>query len=154
MVHRHAANLRLATLPAIPTRLAVPKNTSPAIEVAYAGEPKFEPITNTNLQRAVNTSYDVIQFQGQFYLGFSGIWYVGPAPRGPWLVAEKVPDEIYAIPPGSPTYHVTQVTIKETSSDAVLFSYMPAYVTGVYVAYGIPYCGTGWYYPPYVYGRY
>ena len=65
-----------------------------------------------------------------------------------------MPDAIYKIPPDSPSYPVTQVTVYESTPTTVVYSYPPSYSTGVYVAYGVPWYGTGWYYPPYIYVPY
>ena len=95
----------------LPKRKSVALDAKPAIEVSYAGDPQFEPIEGTVVARAVNTGYDVIQFKDGYYLCYAGVWYASVAPIGPWLVAKHVPKEIYAIPPSSPSYHVTQVTV-------------------------------------------
>jgi hypothetical protein len=42
--------------------------------------------------------------------------------------------------------------VVETTPTTVVYSYPPAYTSNVYVVYGVPYYGTGWYYPPYIYG--
>src|SRR5262249_36941687 len=124
------------------------------VEVSYAGDPKFEPISGTNVSRAVNTSSDVILHNGQYYLCYAGIWYVGSAPTGPFTVATSVPEEIYKIPPSSPSYPVTQVTVAQTTPPGVFYTYPPSYSDRVWVVGGVPYYGTGWYSPPYCCGYY
>lgn len=138
----------------LPTTTEVALDAKPPIEVTYAGEPKFEPIPNTQVSRAVNSGYDIIQYGSDYYLVYAGIWYVASAPIGPWTVTTTVPAPIYAIPPSSPAYNVTQVTVVESTPTKVVYSYPPAYSSSVYVVYGVPYYGTGWYYPPYIYGGY
>jgi hypothetical protein len=146
---------RMAALEALlPTTKQVARDAEAPVEVTYAGEPRFEPIPDTEVSRAANSGYDVIQYGNVYYLCYSGIWYEANAPIGPWVVAAAVPDEIYAIPPSSPSYHVTQVTVAESSPTTVIYTYPPAYSSSVYVVYGVPYYGTGWYYPPYIYGPY
>lgn len=146
---------RMAALEAlVPTTKQVARDAEAPVEVTYAGEPRFEPIPDTEVSRAVNSGYDVIQYGDVYYLCYSGIWYEAAAPIGPWVVAAAVPDEIYAIPPSSPAYNVTQVTVAESTPTTVIYSYPPAYSSSVYVVYGVPYYGTGWYYPPYIYGPY
>src|SRR5262249_40789122 len=87
-----------------------PANTK--LTVTYAGDPKFEPITGTTLQYAVNTSYDVIKLSDTLYYScYSGIWFVAGSPSGPWTVASSVPSVIYTIPPNSPLYQDTCVYI-------------------------------------------
>ena len=138
----------------IPTKTKVAVGTKAPVEVSYIGEPKFEPITGTKVSRAVNSSNDVILFDGQYYLCYSGVWYVGAAPTGPFTVATAVPDEIYKIPPSSPSYQVTQVAVAESTPTEVVYTYPPSYSESVWVVWGVPYYGTGWYYPPYCCGYY
>ena len=61
---------------------------------------------------------------------------------------------IYEIPPDSPAYDTTQVKVASSTASAVTYTYPASYSSGVYVVYGVPYYGTGWYYPPYYYGGY
>jgi hypothetical protein len=146
---------RMAALEALlPAKAEVPRDAAPPIEVSFAGEPRFELVPETNVARAVNTGFDILQYEDQFYLLYAGVWYHAGAPTGPWTPADLVPGAIYAIPPSSPAYHVTQVTVVESTPTTVVYSYPPSYSSGVYVVYGVPYYGTGWYYPPYAYGFY
>ena len=124
----------------------------PAPEVAYAGEPRFEPISTTEVLRAINTSYDILEYKGQYYLCYEGIWYSAIASVGPWSVTADVPDAIYSIPPSSSAYHVTHVTVYESTPTKVVYTYPPSYTTSIYIVSGVPVYGTGWYYPPYIYG--
>ncbi|MGH8863033.1 MAG: hypothetical protein ACREVZ_00050 [Burkholderiales bacterium] len=138
----------------LPKRKAVTTDTRPAIEVSYAGEPQFVRIEDTVVSRAVNTGYDVLLFGSTYYLCYAGIWYNGVTPTGPWKIATNLPPEIYAIPPSSPSYHLTQVTVVETTETTVVYEQTPAYSSSVYVVYGVPWYGTGYYYYPYAYGYY
>lgn len=138
----------------LPKQKTVAMDAQPAITVSYAGEPKFEPIESTQVMRGVNTGYDVILFKNTYYLLYAGVWYTAVAPVGPWQVAMNVPPEIYSIPPSSPSYHVTQVTVVETTKTEVVYEQTPAYSSSVYVVYGVPWYGTGYYYYPYTYGYY
>ncbi|MEW6368394.1 MAG: hypothetical protein AB1714_27515 [Acidobacteriota bacterium] len=137
----------------IPQTAQVNKKEIKAPNVYYAGDkPDFKPIEGTSLTYAVNTGSEVIQYQGAYYLCYEAVWFVSGSPSGPWQVAETIPAEIYKIPPSSPVYHVTYVTVVEDdhSDDwvkvAVLAGYFGTIITADYVVWG-----TGWYYPPYVY---
>ncbi len=145
---------RTAALEAsLPTKTRVKKGSAPTVEVTYAGDPKFEPIPGTPVARAVNTGYDVLMYQNRFYLVYAAAWYVADAPTGPWGATADVPAAMYAIPPSSPAYAVTDVKpAKSTDDDDIEFSSTQAYAAGVIVAMGVAYYGTGWYYPPYLYG--
>ncbi len=119
-----------------------------APEVAYDGDPKFEPIEGTALQYAVNTAWQVIQVADQYFLVADGIWFVSDSPEGPWEVAREVPEQIYDIPASSPAHNVTYVYVKEDGPDYVWTGYTPGYVW-TFLAWGAIVYGSGWYYPPY-----
>jgi hypothetical protein len=138
----------------LPTRVTANVGDTPVVTVDFAGEPKFEPIAGTVVSRAVNTSFDVLQVDGRCYLLHAGVWYEAPTATGPWTVAAAVPDAIYTIPPSSPAYHMTQVTVASTTPETVTYSYPSSYSSSTYVVYGVPYYGTGWYYWPWIYDDY
>ncbi len=83
------------------------------------------------------------------------MWFVSFSAQGPWQLAQTVPQVIYTIPPSSPVYNVTYVTQVAASNGEVTASYtagyMGAFVMGAAVG-AIVASGTGYYYPPYVYG--
>jgi hypothetical protein len=120
------------------------------VDVVYAGPPEFKPIPATTLTYGVNTAYQVIGAGGRYFVCFQGAWFVGPSPTGPWVLADSIPPEIYAIPPGSPLYNVTYVTVYASSPTAVTYGYTAGYTLG-YVSAGVVVYGTGYYYPPYYY---
>ena len=65
------------------------------LTVAYDGQPQFKPIEATPLQYAVNTGTPVIMVSPQSYYAVqNGVWFVAPAPSGPWAVAASVPQVI------------------------------------------------------------
>jgi hypothetical protein len=133
----------------IPQTARVNKKETKAPEVAFQGDPKFDQIPPTPVQRAANTDKDVFLVNNQYYLCYQGVWFVGTSATGPWTVAESIPKEIYSIPVSSPSHHVTYVTIEEDNDDDwVVFAAAAGY-TGMMVAWGCAVWGTGWYYPPY-----
>jgi hypothetical protein len=148
----------------VPQTARVNKKELKAPEVAYNGEPKFEPIEKTSVQMATNTDKDVVKVGDLYYMCFQGVWFMAKAATGPWEVASTVPKEIYTIPTSSPVHNVTYVTVVEDDDDDdwETFATVAAY-TGVMVAWGCAVWGTGYYYPPYwgygggypyYYGRY
>jgi hypothetical protein len=146
---------RMAVLEAmLPTKNAVAREADAPIRVTYIGNPQFENIAGTTVSRATNTNFDVLLIQGKYYLCYAGAWYVSSSPTGPWMVATSVPSAVYTIPPSSPSYHVTQVVIVETTTTEVVYSYPPSYDSNVWVSFGMVWYGTGWYYPPYYGGGY
>jgi hypothetical protein len=135
----------------IPQTARVQKSLK-APEVAYDGDPKFEPIEKTSVSRAVNTDKDIIKVGDMYYMCFQGVWFMGKSPTGPWEVTGSVPGQIYEIPVSSPSHSVTYVTVEDDDDDAVVFATALAF-TGVMIAWGCCVWGSGWYYPPH-YGWY
>jgi len=132
----------------IPQTARVNKKEVKAPEVDFQGDPKFTPIEQTTVERAVNTDKDVFKVGDSFYMCYQGVWFVGKSASGPWEVASSVPQEIYKIPVSSPANHVTYVTVEESNDDWVTFAAAAGY-TGMMVAWGCTVWGSGWYYPPY-----
>jgi hypothetical protein len=135
-------------LASIPQTARVNRKDVKAPDVAYQGDPKFEPIPATTVARAVNTDKDIIKVGDLYYLCFQGVWFVSKAPTGPWAVADSIPTSIYEIPVSSPSYNVTYVTVQESNDEWVTFVAVAAF-TGVMIAWGCAVWGTGYYHPPY-----
>jgi hypothetical protein len=133
----------------IPQTARVSRKELKAPEVIYHGDPQFQPIERTSLQRAVNTDRDIIKVGDLYYMCFQGVWFMSKSPRGPWEVASVIPAQIYSIPVSSPVHNVTYVTVVNQDPDWVVFSTGAGY-SGVTIAWGCVVWGTGWYYPPYV----
>ena len=137
----------------IPQTARVTKATK-APEVTYDGAPQFQPVEKTTVSRAVNTDKDILKVGDLYYMCFQGVWFMSRTATGPWEVTGDVPKAIYEIPPSSPWYNVTYVTVQESNDDAVIFATALAF-TGVMIAWGCAVHGTGYYYPPYMhYGAY
>jgi len=134
----------------VPQTARVNKKTTMAPDVEYQGEPKFEPIPTTVVERAVNTDKDIIKVGDLYYMCFQGVWFMARSANGPWEVATSVPEAIYKIPASSPSHNVTYVTVVEDDDDEWVTYAAVAGYTGMMVAYGCVVWGSGWYYPPYV----
>jgi hypothetical protein len=128
-----------------------------APDVVYQGDPQYEAIQGTQLERAVNTDKDIIKVGDNYYMCFQGVWFMASNPKGPWTIATSVPEDIYKIPASSPAYNVTYVTVEQddnTDDEWVSFAAYAGY-TGLMTAWGCSVWGTGWYSPPYYgYGGY
>ena len=113
----------------VPQTARVNKKELKAPEVAYQGEPKFEPIEKTTVSHAVNTDKDIIKVGDLYYMCFQGVWFMSKAPTGPWEVTSSVPKEIYEIPVSSPVHNVTYVTVVEddTTTSGSTFAAVAAY---------------------------
>jgi len=145
---------RLALIEAaLPHRNAVAKSSAAGLEVSWVGEPSFETIENTRLQRGLNTPFQVIKHNNFYYLCYEGAWYLSELPTGPWKVALKIPDEIYRIPPSDPAYNVTFVKLDSDQGETqeyVNYSYSSGYKGSFSTSVSVVY-GTGWHYPSHVY---
>ena len=137
-----------------------PTEAQAKVKVAYAGDPKFEPIKGTSMQYATNTADKVIELEGTYYLCLQGVWFMAPTPTGQWSTCMSVPKEIYTIPSSSPVYNVTYVTQTANPDGTVTSNYTAGYLgtfilgaaTGAILADGSgywwpPYCNGGYYYP-------
>jgi len=133
----------------VPQTARVNRKTLQAPDVAYQGDPVFDPIEGTLTARAVNTDKDIIKVGDLYYMCFQGVWFMGRSATGPWEVASSVPGAIYEIPVSSPAHSVTYVTVDNSDDEWVTFAAAAGY-TGMMVAWGCAVWGTGWYYPPYV----
>ena len=141
-------------LASVPQIAEVNRTEIKAPEVIYQGEPKFEAIPGTQLQRAVNTDKEIIKAGESYYMCYQGVWFISNSPQGPWTLADKVPPEIYQIPASSPSHNVTYVTVEQSSPSTVTYAAYGGY-WGTMVGWGCAVWGTGWYYPPYYwYGGY
>ena len=149
---RDTDEARLAALEAsLPRKATISRDAGKNVSVKYEGEPLFEAIPGTvDVERAVNSSSDIVKVGVEYYLCDNAVWYVSTAPEGPWVVADKIPAVIYTIPPSSPAYYVTHVHVYEDESDSssVSTGYTSGYF-GMTVSFGVAMYGTGWYYPPY-----
>ena len=140
---------RLAVLEAsIPRKATVSRDAGDKVNVLFQGDPVFEPIEGTDMQRAVNSYDDIILVEDEYYLCQSAVWYRSESLDGPWLVADMIPAAIYTIPPSSAAYHVTHVHVYESNEETVSTGYTSGYV-GVSIAFGVAMYGSGWHYPPY-----
>ena len=88
------------------------KNTPPTIIwttnrtvlVIVDGDPVLRAITNSSLERVINTPSLLIREKdsSKFYLSGDGQWFAAPSLSGPWALAQTPPAEVAAlIPPGT-----------------------------------------------------
>lgn len=132
----------------MPQTAAIDRKTA-SVEVTYDGKPQFKKIPNTSISYAVNSPKDVLQIGDAYYVCDNAVWFTGPSAKGPWTVADSVPEEIQDIPPESPVHNVSYVRIYDSTPDVVYVGYMPGYM-GCYPYYGSVVYGTGFYYSPWI----
>ncbi len=147
----NTAQAQAAVLKAQIPQTGTLKRSAAKLTVVYAGgTPQFAPIPGTPIRYAVNTNVQVLEVNGRFYACFQGAWFVSESATGPWVLAESVPQVIYTIPPSSPMYPVTYVTVQAYDPATVTYAYTAGYMMG-FVTAGVLAFGTGYYYPPYIY---
>ncbi len=120
-------------LASVPVTTTLDINTPPKLQVAYNGHPKFQEIPSTTVQYATNSVSAVFLVNGAYYCCDQGVWYTGSSPTGPWTYCTNVPAAIYTIPPSSPAYNVTYVTVQNSTPTTVVYSQTAGY-SGEYVA--------------------
>jgi len=135
----------------LPQNSSVPMEATPSQEVVYVGAPRFEPISGTGVERAVNSPFAVIRHNNAYYLNFEAAWYRSDSPTGPWKPALVVPDAIFDIPPSDPLYYVTYVRPAGNQPQAgeARFTYSEGY-NGMYTIGVNAVRGTGWAYQPWI----
>lgn len=134
----------------VPQLATVTRNEITAPTVSYSGEPQFKKIDDTSMEYALNTTSTVIRIGSAYYLCEKAVWFSAPTPSGPWVLLDKVPTEIYTIPPSSPVHNVTYVKVYESSPASVTYGYTAGFIGGFVVGATVVW-GTGYYYPPYFY---
>ncbi len=119
-------------LASVPTSTTV--STGKATEtLQYVGNPDFKPIDGTTVAYATNTPSQVFWVDNGYYWCNKGTWLYSAAPTGPWAYCSTVPAAIYSIPPSSPMYNVTYVTVQSATPTNVIYSQTSGY-SGEYVA--------------------
>ena len=131
---------------AIPQTAAIRRDSGADLNVAYDGEPDFQPVPETSFSYCVNTPEAVVLVDRRYYCCHQAVWYEAIGPRGPWLVCTSVPQVIYTIPPSCPIYPVRYVYVYDYTPDVVYCGYLPGY-TGCYVYGPTVVYGTGYIYP-------
>jgi hypothetical protein len=134
----------------IPQTAAISRSTA-TLQVTYSGLPNFQPIQDTNLKYAVNTTTPVIDVPGNTYYAVeNGVWFTSSNATGPWIVATSVPSVIYTIPPSCPIHYVTYAYVYDSTPKTVYVGYTPGYYGTVVSSDNVVVYGTGWAYPPVV----
>ncbi|MBV8171353.1 MAG: hypothetical protein JO219_05410, partial [Candidatus Eremiobacteraeota bacterium] len=164
----HTTEAEYAGAAAAAPQIAKVDPTSAQFNPTYGpGAPEFQPITGTTMEYAVNTPSDVIKLANNVYYACqSGVWFRASSPTGPWTVATSVPSVIYTIPPSSPLYADTFVSLYDNNGNTVtvnnydvvssypsyglLYGFTAGYL-GAYWASGAWWYGTGYYYPGWYY---
>jgi hypothetical protein len=125
------------------------------LQVTYYGDPSFTPIVGTTLSYAANSQTPVIMVApDNYYACQGGVWFISASAQGPWAAATSVPLVIYTIPTSCPIHYVTYAYVYGYTPSVVYVGYAPGYMGTVVAPGGVVVYGTGYYYPPAIYGAY
>jgi hypothetical protein len=149
----------------IPQTATVSRKEAKINPPRFDGEPQFKALEGTSLQYAANTATPIIQVDANtFYAVENGVWFKAASVQGPWIVADSVPAEIYAIPPSAPLHYVSYVKVYGSTATTVDVGYTAGYYgtmvttgSGYVAVYGTgypysPWVGSTWFGPPMTYG--
>jgi hypothetical protein len=77
--------------------------TNRTVLIVVDGEPVLRPITNSSLERVINTPVLLAHDPagGSFYLAGDGRWFAAKSLNGPWSLVQVVPPEVAALSPAS-----------------------------------------------------
>jgi len=75
--------------------------TNRTVLVIVDGEPVLRPITNSTLERVINTAELLVHDKSgnRFYLAGDGEWFAAATIKGPWSLAQSPPAEVAALTP-------------------------------------------------------
>ena len=69
--------------------------TRPSVLLLYDGKPRIRPVEGTNLKRAENTPFFVVQdAAGGWYLNLGEFWYGASEPAGAWKAGANPPSSV------------------------------------------------------------
>jgi hypothetical protein len=104
--------------------LAVADRRTATLSMSMDGDPVLEPIPGTSLNYVANASVPVIQVDiNNWYAVQGGIWFSSTEATGPWTVTNRVPPQIYSIPPGVPIYDAIHSRVLASSTDVTYYGY-------------------------------
>jgi len=67
----------------------------PSVLLLYDGKPRVRPVEGSDLKRAENTPFFVVQdAAGRWYLSLGEFWYGAPDPAGAWKAGADPPDSV------------------------------------------------------------
>ena len=69
----------------------------PAVLILLDGEPKFQSIEGSSLERVVNTPYVIVKDKNTYYLATDTLWFEAGAVKGPWRIAGNLPKEVQKV---------------------------------------------------------
>jgi hypothetical protein len=82
----------------------------PALIVNFDGDPIWSPIKENDLKFAVNTNWDIFQYQNTYYLRNNDSWLKATDVKGPWQPAGKLPESFSKLPADENFKEVTAIS--------------------------------------------
>ena len=64
-------------------RTSAVQRSQAKVSVTYDGDPKFEQVSGTQVEYAVNTPDQVLKIRGHYYVVDQGVWFTAGSPTGP-----------------------------------------------------------------------
>ena len=119
-------------LASVPTTTTV-YLTNATVQVAYNGAPLFQPIAGTTVQSRSTRHTPCCWRTGNITVATKASGSSAPAPPVRGRSAPSVPPAIYTIPPSSPLFNLTFVTVLSFTATTVTYCQTPGY-SGEYVA--------------------
>jgi hypothetical protein len=110
--------------------------TNRTVLVLVDGEPVFRPITNSSLERVINTPVLLARDKtgGSFYLAGGGRWFAANSLNGPWSLLQVVPPEVTALSPaptngpaGSPNASAPRIIVRTRPAELLVTDGAPDY---------------------------
>ena len=105
-----------------PPKIMIVKN--PAVLIIIEGEPRLEEITNTKLERVINTPYLIVLHKKTYFLNGGQVWMEASDIMGPWKEAKKVPKDVKKLTP--PEEEVESFGEEDDRMPQVIISKEPA----------------------------
>jgi len=108
--------------------------TNRSVLVLIDGEPVLRPVTNTTLERIVNTPALLVfeKQTGRFYLNGLDHWFAAPSSKGPWSLAQTPPPEVAALAPppsnrpaGADIETIPRIIVSTSPAELLMTSGMP-----------------------------
>ena len=134
----------------VPQTARINKKEIKAPDVAYQGDPKFEPVPPTQVSYATNTDKDIVKFGDLYYMCFQGVWFMSKKPTGPWEVCTNDPQGDLRDPGqlAGAQRHLRHRARRRRATTGRRSRWWRGY-TGLMIAWGCAVWGTGYYHPPY-----
>lgn len=110
--------------------------TNRSVLVLIDGEPVLRPVTNSSLERVINTPALLVREKSsaRFYVNGAGQWFAAAGIKGPWGLVQTPPAEVAALalpstnqPPANPDQPAPRVIVSTSPAELLMTSGSPDY---------------------------